>query len=97
MDYTGDYKFSDKEKKAVLGIIDLLIKNGARIDVQDKFGRTPLTHIVKEANEKNKQKVFDLVPELLSRGARIDIADSEGKTAADYARSGIAGLSDIVR
>ena len=97
MDYTGDYKFSDKEKKAVLGIIDLLIKNGARIDVQDKFGRTPLTHIVKEANEKNKQKVFDLVPELLNRGARADIADSEGKTAADYARSGIQGLSDLVR
>lgn len=97
MDYAGDYKFSDKEKKAVLGIIDLLIKNGARIDVQDKFGRTPLAHIVKEANEKNKQKVFDLVPELINRGARIDIADSDGKTAADYARSGIAGLSDLVR
>lgn len=97
MDYTGDYKFSDKEKKAVLGVIDLLIKNGARIDVQDKFGRTPLTHIVKEANEKNRQKVFDIVPELLGRGARTDIADSDGKTAADYARSGIAGLSDLVR
>lgn len=97
MDYTGDYKFSDKEKKSVLAIIDLLIKNGARIDVQDKFGRTPLTHIVKEANDKNKQKVFDIIPELLSRGARTDVADSEGKTAADYARSGIQGLSDLVR
>jgi len=37
------------------------------------------------------------VPELLGRGARTDIADSDGKTAADYARSGIAGLSDLVR
>ncbi len=97
MDYTGDYKFSDKEKKNVLAIIDLLVKNGALIDVKDKFGRTPLTHIVREANEKNKQKVFDLVPELLSRGARTDVADSEGRTAADYAKSGIEGLSDLVR
>ena len=97
MDYTGDYKVSEKDKKAALEIIDLLIKNGAAIDVQDKFGRTPLTHIVREANEKNRQKVLGIVPELLSRGARTDIADNEGKTAADYARSGMAGLSELVR
>jgi len=98
MDYTGDYKVSEKEKKAALAIIDLLIKNGAQINIQDKFGRNALAHICKEANDKNRQKIIDIVPELISRGARADIADSDGKTAADYAAvSNIDGLIDLVR
>ncbi len=85
MDYTGDYKVSDKEKKTVTGLLDLLIKNGADVNAKDKFGRTALSHILKEANQKNFQKVADLVPLLRERGAAGDIKDNDGKSAIDYA------------
>ncbi len=86
MDYTGDYKFSDKEKKSTVELIDLLIKNGADINAKDKFGRTALTHIMKEANQKNFRKVTELFPLLRERGASTDIKDIEGNTALDYAK-----------
>ncbi len=98
MDYTGDYKISDKEKKSTTDLIDLLIKNGADINLKDKFGRTALSHILKEANDKNVKKVADIVPVLLARGAAADIRDSDGKTASDYAaESGISEIKELVR
>ena len=98
MDYTGDYKLSDKEKKSTIELIDLLIKNGADINAKDKFGRTALTHILKEANQKNFQKVSDLVPVLKERGASTDIKDSDGNTAIDYAKqSQINEIQQLVR
>jgi ankyrin repeat protein len=98
MDYTGDYRISEKEKKASLEIVDLLIKNGADLNVKDKSGRTPLSHILKEVNSKNQQKVIDIVPELMKRGALTDIKDNENKSAADYASaSGISEIKEMVR
>lgn len=98
MDFTGDYRVSEKEKKATLEIIDLLVKNGADINVKDKSGRTPLAHILKEVNPRNQQKVLDIVPELIKRGASSDVKDNENKNASDYAAaSGISELKEMVR
>ncbi len=98
MDYTGDYRISEKEKKATLEILDLLLKNGADINAKDKSGRTPLAHIIKEVNPKNQQKVVDIVPELVKRGALADVKDNDGKSAADYAAaSRISELTEMVR
>ncbi len=98
MDYTGDYKISEKEKKSVTELIDLLIKNGADVNAKDKFGRTALTHILKEANQKNFQKAADLVPLLKARGALSDIKDNDGKSAVDYAeQSRINEIQQLVR
>lgn len=98
MDYTGDYKTSEKEKKSAVELIDLLIKNGADVNAKDKFGRTALSHILKEANSKNFRKVADLVPVLIARGSALDIKDNEGKNASDYAaESGINEIKELVR
>jgi ankyrin repeat protein len=98
MDYIGDYKISGKEKKSAVELIDFLIKNGADINAKDKFGRTALSHILKEANQKNFRKVADLVPVLTARGASVDIKDNDGKNASDYAvESGISEIKELVR
>jgi ankyrin repeat protein len=98
MDYTGDYKVSEKEKKSTTELLDLLIKNGADINSKDKFGRTALSHILKEANQRNYQKVADIIPILLARGAAADIKDNEGKTASDYAAErGNNDIRELVR
>lgn len=98
MDYTGDYKFSEKEKTSTTEILDLLIKNGADINSRDKFGRTALSHILKETNQRNYQKVADIIPVLTARGAAADIKDNEGKTALDYAaESGSIEIKGLVR
>lgn len=98
MDFTGDYRVSEKEKKATLEIIDLLIKNGADINLKDKSGRTPLTHIVKEMNPRNQQKVIEIIPELIKRGALADIRDNDNKSASDYASaSGVYEIKEMMR
>lgn len=98
MDYIGDYKLSEKEKKSTIELIDLLLKNGADINARDKFGRTALSHILREANDKNYQKVSDMVPVLTARGGSLQIKDTEGKTASDYAsESKITQIRELAR
>jgi serine/threonine-protein phosphatase 6 regulatory ankyrin repeat subunit B len=98
LDYTGDYRTSDKEKKSLIELIDLLLKNGADINARDKYGRTVLTHILKEANQKNYLKVADIAPVLISKGASKNIKDNEGKSASDYASSSaVKEIRELVR
>lgn len=98
MDYTGDYRTSDKEKKSLVELIDLLLKNGADINVKDKFGRTVLAHILREANQKNYLKVMDIAPVLMAKGASKDTKDNEGKSASDYASSSqIKEIKELMR
>lgn len=98
LDYTGDYRTSDKEKKSLVELIDLLIKNGSDINAKDKFGRTVLAHILKEANQKNYLKVVDITPVLIAKGASKDIKDNDGKSASDYASSSVVKeIRELVR
>ncbi len=51
-----------------------LIRKGADVDVQDKFGKTPLMHAVLRRN-------FDMIRLLLRSGAELDIQNNAGQTA----------------
>jgi len=63
-------------------VIELLIKNGARINYRDSEGMTPLMWAVRGRN-------ISVIKVLLKSGADGTIVSSEGKTAFDYAANDI--------
>lgn len=53
--------------------IELLLKNGAKVDVQDMWGKTPLAYLVKKASVKT-------IKLLLDSKADVNLEDDEGET-----------------
>ncbi len=68
--------------------IEALIKNGAKVDLPDKDGITPLLQASYYGD-------VNLVKFLLKNGANIDLADNEGNTALHYAS--IQGKSEVAK
>ena len=62
-----------------LGMVELLLDLGAKIDVRDSNRRTPL-HL---AASRNARGVVEL---LIERGAKLDATDKDGKTPCDVAQ-----------
>lgn len=70
-------------------IIDFLLKNGAKVNMQNDSGYTPLMEVVKsiyfkDGKEKRK-KIFKIVKELLKRGSDPNVEDSYGEDAFELA------------
>ncbi len=63
-------------------IINMLIKRGAKINVQDKYGETPLMRAAYHGNNW-------AVGEFLKHGADVTIKDKKGQTALDWAEKGM--------
>jgi ankyrin repeat protein len=74
--------------KMTLVILEL-IKNGANLDLRDKFGKTALMELCSKSN-------YNIMTfELIERGANLNIQDDDGKTALMYSvdiNSQIVGL-----
>ena len=50
-------------------IVQLLLKRGAKVDVKDTFGKTPLIHAIENS-------IKELAKLLLNHGANVDVQDS---------------------
>ena len=60
-------------------IAQLLLENGAAVNVRDNRGFTPLHWAV-------LAEQFEVAKQMLERGADIDATDNQGKSVADYAK-----------
>jgi ankyrin repeat protein len=58
----------------------MLIDAGANVNVQDKYGRTPLHWVVLNGRVEIAQMLIDA-------GARKDIPDNEGRLPYDFAKT----------
>jgi len=58
-------------------IIDILLKNGADVDVKDKYNNTALIYA-------SKHQRYNIIRTLLKFRADSDIKNNEGKTFLDY-------------
>jgi len=67
-------------------LVDWLLRGGARIDLQDKAGRSALMYAALSATGEPTLQL------LISRHAQVNLADAEGKTALALAQ-GIADLN----
>ena len=74
---------SYETSKDHLELANLLLKNGAQVNVQDENGQTPLHDSAFSCHE-------DMVKLLVENGAETKIKNDEGKTAKDLA--GFEGL-----
>ena len=72
-DYYYDY---DYEKKS-LAVVDILLKNGAEANAQDRNGKTSLMFAADRGNKD--------IAALLSKNGDIDAQDTNGWTALMYA------------
>ncbi|KAK3610211.1 hypothetical protein CHS0354_038850, partial [Potamilus streckersoni] len=72
------HNITNDEHIFVQRILDILITNGANINIQDKHGSTPLHHAVHLKN-------YTAIHHLLLHGASVDIKDKYGRTVKDLA------------
>ena len=72
--YAVDVKFIDAVKYDNDQDFSLLLENGVNVNVQDKYGRSPLIWAALKGNT-------GLVEVLLANNASVDIQDQEGNTA----------------
>lgn len=67
-----------------LQIVQLLILNGAKVNVQDANGKTPL-HVLFEGYQDKYPVSQEVLLTLLRAGADIHLQDNQGKSPLDYA------------
>jgi len=83
-----------------LDVIKLLIDAGANVDIQDKFGKTPLLYVVSLAvattNLSQLSDTKTMITLLKNAGANIDITDNTGKSARILAQEKAATKPDIL-
>jgi len=72
----------------IIGKVNLLIQNGATVNVTDNDGKTPL-HYAVNANQLNIATV------LIQNGATVNVTDNDGKTPLDIATD--KNLTDIIK
>ena len=65
-------------------IVEVLLKNGAKTEVKDREGKTPLMtlHPVPNSGEKETARIFQL---LIAAGSDVDAVDRDGRTLKDLA------------
>jgi len=75
-----------------LRYIELVLDRGARVDVTNEMGRTPLMRAaLQAARDADKQdENIDIIRLLLKRGANVQLKDNNGKTALDLVRPALA-------
>jgi uncharacterized protein len=71
--------FPTRPEDMILPTITTIINKGAKLNVQDYDGLTPLMTAVRHCAPKSTQL-------LLEKGADVNIKDYQGKTALDHAR-----------
>lgn len=76
------------ERRNARATFDLLLKRGAKVDLADAQGKTPLMHCV-------EMDAPSLVPALLARKPRLEAVDREGRTALALAAA--EGKLSLVR
>jgi hypothetical protein len=47
-DYKGEVCLHDAVRSGIVDVVQLLLRNGAKVDVIDKYGRTPLRAVLDE-------------------------------------------------
>ena len=76
-------------------VIEILLKNGADVNIGNKGGATPLILYFKDRENSEIQK--EIIELLLSHGVDIYIVDDYGKTAYDYALENCPDLAYLVK
>ena len=71
-------------------IIKVLLKCGAKVDLQDRFGASPLLVAMQEDSA-------DVIPLLLDGGASLDVTDGEGSSPRSTYPTRPANVSRVVK
>jgi len=72
------------------GLIQVLLKHKANVNLQDRFGASPLLIAIQE-------HTVDAIPMLLEAGANLDIMDGEGCSPRSAYITRPAEVSDVMR
>lgn len=71
-------------------LIKVLLKHKANVNLQDRFGASPLLIAIRE-------HAIDVIPALLDAGANLDVTDGEGSSPRSMYVTRPAEVSDVVR
>ena len=71
-------------------IIKVLLKHKANVNLQDRFGASPLLVAIRE-------HVVDVIPTLLDGGADLDVTDGEGSSPRSMYLTRPAEVSNVVK
>jgi hypothetical protein len=71
-------------------LIKILLKHKANVNLQDRFGASPLLFAIRE-------HTVDVIPTLLDAGAGLDITDGEGSSPRSMYLTRPAEVSNVVR
>ena len=72
------------------GLIKVLLKHKANVNLQDRFGASPLLIAIRE-------HLVDVIPTLLDGGADLDVTDGEGSSPRSMYPTRPAEVSSVVR
>ena len=71
-------------------LVRVLLKHKANVNLQDRFGASPLLIAIEQDN-------VDVIPILLDAGASLDVTDGEGSSPRSVYPTHPAEISDVVR
>jgi hypothetical protein len=90
-DFTGKTALHHAAKRPGTGdLIKVLLKHKANVDLQDRFGASPLLIAIQE-------DALDVIPVLLDAGANLDVTDGEGSSPRSAYLTRPAGASNAVK
>ena len=90
-DFVGKTALHHAAKNRRTGaLIKVLLKHKANVDLQDRFGASPLLIAIQEDS-------LDVIPVLLDAGANLDLADSEGSSPRSAYLTRPAEASNVVK
>ena len=72
------------------GIVKVLLKHKANVNLQDRFGASPLLMAI-------GKDAIDVIPALLDAGGNLDVTDGEGRSPRSVYPTRSAEVSDAVR
>jgi len=75
--------------------VELLVNNGAKVNITNQLGETPLHLAVENAKGSGGEKTTELVQFLVERHANLELTDHRGHTA--IMRAACGGHTDVVR
>ncbi|KIL85176.1 hypothetical protein FAVG1_11605 [Fusarium avenaceum] len=81
LDSSEDTSLNCAARKGDAEIVHMLVRQGAKIDSRDSFGRTPLIGAARQGNS-------EIAEILIDYGASVDLKDNTGYSAMVYAVSG---------
>jgi ankyrin repeat protein len=86
-DYKGEVCLHDAVRSGIVDVVQLLLRNGAKVDVIDKYGRTPLRAVLDEPPTLFGADQGAVIELLLNEGASVDTEDEDGKMPLSIAIS----------